>query len=263
MFRYIKAIFGIYDHTPYTQEKFLQKFKSVGDLFFFHIISDLHIGSEYQDNPKALQIVQDIQKLPPDQAKWVFALGDIFDFVCAPIRNLDWMYDEFAKLFLFLFKKYRLGNHEGLGENEADLLHQYFDSNKLRDLKTALSTEALGEYIVTAPNGVKVMLDHGDLFTQKQRDDYMPYRYKKHGASGAKLIQVEFFDKLDWLKTRRPLPKGFIEAVYDKMVTAEADVCIVGHFHVEAIRYYFLKGKIIIVLPAHQFNSVAIPKLAG
>lgn len=263
MFRYIKAIFGIYDHTPHTLEQFKNRFKKSSiEWFEIFVISDLHIGSEYQDNPYALDMVRKIQTLSPDKSKWIYSIGDIFDFVAAPEINLGWMYDEFAKIFIFLFKKYRLGNHEAFGENPHDEFAKYWsqDSQIYKELKKAQSTESHGEYIVTTPNLARVMLEHGDLFTDKQRKDYLPYRYKKHGASAIKLIQVDFLDKLDWLKTRRPLPKGFIEAVHDKMVIAEADVCVVGHFHVEAIRYYLYEGKVIIVLPAHQLNTVAIPK---
>ena len=111
------------------------------------------------------------------------------------------------------------------------------------------------------PNQVNLWMEHGDLITDKQKETYIPYRHKKHGATPAKLAQTEFFDKLDWLKTKRPLPKGFIEKVHENMLKLKADVFVCGHFHVEAQRYYYYKGKVIIILPAHQLNHVMIPKL--
>lgn len=262
--RWIKALFGIYEYKPYSQKEFFKKFEHlIKTVFEIYPISDLHCGGEYQDNPMALQIVRDLKKLPPEKLRWVYSLGDIFDFVAAHLKNLEWMYDDFAELILLLKERYRLGNHEAMGENDKDLLHLYFPTREplYQMLKDSMNKKPMGEYIDTLPNGVRVMLDHGDLFTKKQQDDYLPYRYKKHGAKGFDLVKVEFLDKLDWPKSIRPLPKGYIDAVVDKMIEQNADVAVFGHFHMKEITYFYHRGKVVIILPAHHFNTVAIPEM--
>ncbi len=263
MFRYIKAIFGIYDHNFLTWDKFAEKYHHIIEsIFDIEVITDLHIGSEYQDNPKAESIVQGIINRPEHEKQWVYSLGDIFDFICGKESYFDEMYMQLARLFVALGFRARLGNHEGLGTNEFHLIRKYAEefgllySTLLKSIKDYPMFDLL-------PNGVKLWGDHGDLITEKQRKDYLPYRYKQHGASNIKLASVYFLDKLDLLKTKRPLPKGFIEEVRKEMSRNGSDVFVCGHFHPENQRYYFDEKtrKLIIVLPAHKLNKVRIPKM--
>lgn len=236
MFRYLKALFGVYDHKWQSQSDY---FKSINSFlrdhaFDIEVINDLHIGSEYQDNPNAQDLVDAVFNGTTSQ--WFFALGDIYDFVCAPSKNLYDMSEKFYKLRERLKNRYRMGNHEAEGVEAVELVERL-------------------------PNGTVVWLDHGDLITADQRKRYLPYRKRQHGASRKDLAKVEFLDHLDFFKAKRPLPKDFIETVTLRMIKDNFDVYICGHFHVEAQRYYTYKGKLIIILPAHQLNKVKIPKV--
>lgn len=262
MLRYIKAIFGKYDHYFLTPEEFFKKYAAIIiDIFGLEAVNDPHRGSKYQDNEEMTEIIEEIIQRPQEERAWVFFLGDIWDFVCAATKDLPWMRDGFARTLIAMRWRYRLGNHEGLGTNDKNRLKELFSDHPLyNEMVKALDTTK--DLIVQLPNGVRVWMEHGDLITEKQRKDYMPYRYHDHGASTAKLVQVFFLDKLDLLKTKRPLPKGFIEEVRRQMDEKKADVFICGHFHPEGQRYYFDEKtrKLIIILPAHQLNKVKIPK---
>lgn len=263
MIRYIKAIFGIYDHYFLTPDKFFEKYHHIIEsIFDIEAISDEHCGGEYRDNKNAEKIVEEIIARPEEKRRWVYSYGDIVDFVCGYPKNFSWMYSMTARLIIALRFRAKLGNHEGLGTNDDPIFEKY--KNQFGHLYWPM-VEAFekGPMFDTLPNGVKLWGDHGDLITEKQRKDYLPYRYKKHGATGVKLAQVYFLDKLDLLKTKRPLPKGFIEEVRKQMDDNGSDVFICGHFHPEGQRYYFDEKtrKLIIILPAHQLNKVRIPKM--
>ena len=71
MLRYIKAVFGVYDHKWLSRDQFAEKFDHlITSKFYIKAINDFHIGSEFQDNPDAEEIVEQIISDPDDM--WLF-----------------------------------------------------------------------------------------------------------------------------------------------------------------------------------------------
>lgn len=219
--RYLKALFGKYDHewtTPNYHPVAVQ------GLTKFKVANDLHIGSEYQDNPNALA---ELVVLANDGR--TVLNGDIFDLACCskatvtPLRDLVSFYQRrFGKF-------YRLGNHERMSRDHDDL-------------------------IITTDAGKRVLFEHGDLISDFKK--WYAYRLKEQGSSKLGLKITKLLDNLDHIKKMRPLPKGFIENAARMCVNVNADAIVVGHFHVERERRYYHQGKEIVILPAHKINEV-------
>lgn len=219
--RYIKAfLFNKYDH------KWSSAPTDKTGLTPFRIANDLHIGSEYQDNPNALQ---ELSQLKYDGS--TILLGDIFDLACCKKSRVEEL-EYFLKKFVGIFgENYIMGNHE---------------RNGVSDFYSVLS------YITQS--GKRYAFTHGDLISDF--DKWSKYRKKPRGASFFQLLFTKFLDDLDHLKAKRPLPKGFIERAYDYCVQNNVDGVVCGHFHPEEERRYYYQGKTIIILPAHKVNEV-------
>lgn len=220
MLRYLKAyLFGKYDHkwesapTDHT------------GLTMFTVANDLHIGSEYQDNPNAFE---ELCKLNNDSS--TILIGDIFDLACCP-KDRVFELENLMNTFIIRFRdSYIMGNHERNGG--------------LDDIALSHRTKA-GKYFAFA---------HGDLISDY--DKWSKYRLKPRGASFFQLLFTKFLDDLDHLKAMRPLPDGFIERAYEYCVKNKVDGVVCGHFHPEKERRYYYQGKTIIILPAHKINQV-------
>lgn len=217
--RYLKAfLFNKYDHvwqsapTDHT------------GLTAFTVANDLHIGSDYQDNPNALQ---ELNELKNDGS--TILDGDIFDLACCKKSKVPELEDLATKFMLRFGINYIMGNHE---------------RNGLEEHVVSFRTQAGKYYAFT----------HGDLISDF--DKWSKYRLKPRGASFFQLLFTRFLDDLDHLKAKRPLPKGFIERAYEYCVQNNVDGVVCGHFHPEEERRYYYQGKTIIILPAHKINEV-------
>lgn len=216
--RYIKAfLFNKYDHEWFSAPK------DKTGLTPFNIANDLHIGSEYQDNPNAMQ---ELSRLENDGR--TFLNGDIFDLACCEKDDVK-VLEAFMYRYINKFgRNYLMGNHERSDVSERCV-------------------------IVTTENG-SFAITHGDLISDY--DKWSKYRLKPRGASFLNLLLTRFLDDLDHLKAKRPLPKGFIERAYEYCVQNNVDGVICGHFHPEEERRYYYQDKTIIILPAHKVNEV-------
>lgn len=220
MLRYIKAfLFNVYDH------KWASAPTDHTGLTMFTVANDLHIGSDYQDNPNALQELNQLKVLDI----YMILLGDIFDLACckkSKVPELEYLMNKYSTIFGV---DYIMGNHE---------------RNGLEDRVISYRTKAGKYYAFT----------HGDLISDY--DKWSKYRLKPRGASFFQLLFTKFLDDLDHLKAKRPLPEGFIERAYEYCVKNKVDGVVCGHFHPEEERRYFYQGKTIIILPAHKINRV-------
>lgn len=224
--RYLKALFGKYDHEwtngPQTT---LGKHK-----YLFG--NDWHLYSKYCDNPALMDLLDKWLELgfPED----LYFLGDIFDFACMPKDRVESAQLKFKNVMEEMKDRYIFGNHEreGLG--------------------------SVVKIITSKANGRKYALVHYDLQVDatKGNHKWRDYRFKPQGASWLSLIKTSLLDSMDWLKARRPLPKGFIEHCASYCRDLGVDGIVGGHFHVEAERRYYFEDKEIIVLPAHKLNEV-------
>lgn len=192
----------------------------------FIVACDLHIGSKYQDNPNALA---ELYTLKNDER--TVLNGDLFDRACCPkedVPRLTTLMNSFIDKF---GRYYILGNHE------------------------RWATESRPA-ITTTENMLRVGFAHGDLISNYKK--WAKYRMKPPGASWLGLIIADIFDDLDHLKAMRPLPKQFLPNAVKYCKTYALDYLVLGHFHVEAERRYYVDGKVIIILPAHRINEVWI-----
>jgi predicted phosphodiesterase len=219
--RYIKALFGKYDH------KWTEPPKNTQGLTRFLVGNDWHIGSKYQDNPFITETLYDILSTPVDP--YLVLNGDIFDFTCAPKSELPHLYRLYEKTRAHLGNRLISGNHDTKKPHSTDL-------------------------ILETGSGKRVLFEHGDLISDHAK--WAKYREREHGASNFKLFQTALFDNMDWVKSKRPLPKGFIERASQRLHDLNCDVLVVGHFHVESERRYNFNRKTIVILPAHRLNKV-------
>lgn len=192
----------------------------------FIVACDLHIGSKYQDNPNAHL---ELSKLKNDGL--TVLNGDIFDRSAANPRDLAYL-TTFMNIYKDRFGAcYILGNHERDGIEYPPL-------------------------VITTENMLRVGFAHGDLISNYTK--WAKYRMKPPGASWLGLIIADIFDDLDHLKAMRPLPKQLLPNAVKYCQTYGLDVLVLGHFHVEKERRYYVDGKVIIILPAHRINEVWI-----
>lgn len=207
--------------------------KDTAGLTRFLVANDLHIGSEYQDNPLALDQVLALE----NDGKTILA-GDICDFSCCPENKLENLMEIYKNLRHKFANYYLTGNHE----------------------RDGMGTRSI---ILSVRNVAQVYFTHGDLDSNFSK--WFKYRYGKKGASKLKLIQTKLFDNLDWIKARRPLPDGFLENAAKKAIENNCEYYVCGHFHVEEQRRYlvnvkssegWVRGVVVIVLPAHKINEV-------
>ncbi len=233
MLRYMKALFGIYDHEWKTERNDYRGRE------LHNIGNDWHIGSKYCDNPSLEHLVQtwidDPSKIPPNTR----LIGDIVDLKCCPPEKVSFLRRLRDKLMEILL--YKLGNHDGV-----------------QGVKPSMILNGSRYNFVKTQSGRKYAEEHGHLLIDevKKNTHWQDYSMQPDGASKLKLMKVDLFDDLDWVKARRPLPKGFIEAAAQRAIDLGVDGMIFGHFHVEAIRFYNYRGKEIIILPAHKLNEV-------
>lgn len=193
----------------------------------FTVACDLHIGSKYQDNPNAHL---ELSKLKNDG--FTILDGDIFDRACAKPKDV-WYLTTLMNNYIRLYGAYYImGNHERNGGINS------------------------GPLIITTENMLRVGFAHGDLISNYTK--WAKYRMKPPGASWLGLIVADLFDDLDHLKAMRPLPKQFIPNAVKYCKTYSLDYLVLGHFHCETERRYYVDGKVIIILPAHRINEVWI-----
>lgn len=200
--------------------------KDTTGLTRFIVANDLHIGSKYQDNPNANQ---ELSKLECNC--FTVLNGDLFDRSACKRKGV-WYLTVHMNYYINKFGAYYImGNHERNGVNFEPL-------------------------ILTTENMIRVGFAHGDLISNYAK--WAKYRMKPPGASWLGLIIADIFDDLDHLKALRVLPKGFLENAVKYCQSYELDVLVLGHFHPEAERRYYVSGKVIIILPAHRINEVWI-----
>lgn len=197
--------------------------KDTTGLTCFKVVNDLHIGSKYQDNPKALELLQSLTH----DGRTVLN-GDIFDLTCCKkkeVNKLELLVESYLTAFGHYYKT---GNHE--------------------------AWDTITQPLVLNNNGIRVGFAHGDLTSDFKK--WSKYRKKKHGAGWFKLLASDFLDDLDHLKAMRPLPKQFLPNAEKYCQQYGLSVLVVGHFHPEAERRYKINNKLIIILPAHKLNEV-------
>ena len=192
----------------------------------FIVANDLHIGSKYQDNDMALG---ELGKLKNDGL--TILNGDLFDRACAKKDDLLWLDLIFQRYVRTFGDNYVMGNHERNGVETYPLIKK---------------TNA----------GLVVGFTHGDLLSNF--DKWLMYRMKPPGASWFGLLITSLFDNLDHIKAMRPLPEKFLHNAVKYCQTYSLDYLVLGHFHPESERRYYIDGKVIIVLPAHKINDVYI-----
>lgn len=233
MIRYIKALFGKYDHnwTEFESNWFSVNsgdFSGSGLTPFF-IGNDWHYGSEYQDNPDVEhwtnRILGDVIEL-----HGIILNGDIIDLACCKKEDVPRLRDLQKKLIDKLGKNYNFGNHERSGTQDYHLVKK-------------------------TKSGKNVFFHHGDLYGDSAHK-WSAYRLKEQGSTKLGLLKTKLFDQMDWIKGKRPLPKNYIEDLTFEMTEFGYDIAVVGHFHVEKARRYEYQGKVIIILPAHQISEV-------
>lgn len=189
----------------------------------FKVANDLHIGSEYQDNPKALK---ELEMLNNDG--YTVLNGDIFDLACCKKRDVLKIRNMAIATYLHFKEHYTFGNHERMGCEFEPLI------------------KTVREW--------RVGFTHGDLISDYEK--WYKYRRKPHGSSKFKLILTSVLDDLDHLKAMRPLPKGFLDRAANYCNKYNLDVLVCGHFHPEAERRYKVGNKLIVILPAHKINEL-------
>lgn len=219
MIRYFKALMGIYDH------KWTNGPSDISGLELVKVANDLHIGSDYQDNPDSMAEVVMLE----NDGRTVLN-GDIVDLACCPEENSKMLLIFFHGLKAKFQDFYELGNHERMGVEEKKPLIITLNSNK------------------------RYLFEHGDMLSNPKK--WGPYRSKKHGSSKGGRLITRILDNLDHVKAMRPLPKNFIEKAAEKCIQLHCDGAVFGHFHVEKERRYLYNGKQIIILPAHKINQL-------
>lgn len=190
----------------------------------FLVANDLHIGAKYQDNPDA---PEELSSLKCDG--FTILNGDIFDRACCPKKDVAYLTTLMNNYIRHFGEFYIFGNHERGGGSSVPL-------------------------VIITENMLRVGFAHGDLISNYEK--WAKYRQKPPGASWLGLIIADIFDDLDHLKAMRPLPKKFLPNAVKYCQTYNLDVLVLGHFHVEAERRYYVDGKVIIILPAHKVNEV-------
>lgn len=200
---------------------------------------DIHIGGYYEDNHELARLMR----------KWVdptsvhhltyeivvnrrmYLNGDVVGLKEAPPHRV-------AELLLLraqlknIFRDHMIedgGNH---------------DTEFWRDALMIWSNRYL---IIQSPSGRNYAMEHGHLLIDElKNDDYWrKYCDKPNGASDEKLAETFFLDKLDWFKTKRPLPKGFIKFASKRAAELSKHYgfiihgMIFNHFHPEAHRCYY------------------------
>lgn len=227
MLRYIKALFGHYDHKWIEFDTTFGLQPIQGSSSKFLVGNDWHYGSEYMDNMEVPHYIDDILH---DKFPEIILNGDIIDMSCCPVSQVSRLRSIQEKLIKKLGENFRFGNHCRKGV-------QYYDLVK---------TTVLGK---------KVWFEHGDLIG-KNAEKWFKYRHKPAGSTKLGLLKTKLFDSMDWLKAKRPLPKNFIEDCHFEMDAKGYDIAVLAHFHPDKARRYEYKGKVIIILPAHKLNEV-------
>ena len=242
MLRYIKAIFGVYDHT-WTNHPMNASF---APRVKHELGGDFHIGSDYCDNPRIMGVM--LERI----AKWTYEdvvkarsylNGDIVDLKCC---HPD-MVDTLIRLNEGLHRLYK-DHYQDDGNHGAI---RFFDEHW-----------KLWFTIIKSPSGKVYAMTHGDRLIDKLREGtkkanyWRDYRNRENGIKGFKKFKVKVLDTMDFVKAKRPLPERYIELCTAVAKTLGVDGVIVSHFHVEDQRWYRDEGKEHVFLPAHRFTDV-------
>lgn len=233
MIRWVKALFGKYDHKWFNQAmKHL-------DYRVPHLIGgDFHVGGDYCDNSELLPMLE----------KWrreltyemvvklkIWLNGDIFGLKEAPPHMVPYLLQLRADL-KEIFRDHMIdGNHDTPKWDDGLML---WDNRYM---------------IIMSPSGRNYAMEHGHLLLDEllNSTEWREYCDKPNGASKLKLAQVHFLDKLDFFKDIRPLPKGFIELASKRASELSEHIgiriygMIFNHFHPRKIRFYY-----------HSYNGV-------
>lgn len=177
----------------------------------FIIANDCHLGSKYNDDSS---LYATIPNLKAD--KHTILLGDIIDLACCKEEHVDALIESRLMLKLKHGDNYISGNHE-------------------RDIYSTF--RVIGN----------VFFAHGDL--EANFEKWSKYRAKGFGAGKFKRHIVSLFDKMDFIKAKRPLPKVFLDNAAEIAKRNNCDYYVCGHFHPETKRVINHNGVTIIIMP--------------
>lgn len=187
------------------------------------VINDIHIGSKYNDDPKAKE---KLDKLISNGS--IILNGDIVDLSACKKKDVPKLraYQALLKEKWGFF--YIRGNHDLLPKSSKELV--------------------LG----------KTLFTHGHLIGDKKRvEKWTKYENKEAGANFWKLIWVDIADDMDWIKGKRPLPNDIIDAAVKLAKSYDCVEIILGHYHPLKELRYERQGVVVRCLPK-GFNEIEI-----
>lgn len=250
IFRYIKALFGVYDHQWSNIPTVF------GNRVAHEIGGDFHLGSDYCDNPNLMTLVKKwINEYTYEQikARRMYLNGDIIDLKCChpdDVEYLKLLNQQLHDLFKDHYEDD--GNHGAVSYGFRPTYDKYF-------------VHAGVPYVlIESPSGRKYAMTHGDMLIDRLRrgtskaNYWKDYRNRVNGIKGLKKLKVKLLDKMDMVKAMRPLPEGYIELCTQVAIEIGVHGLIVNHFHVEAVRYYDHASKEHIFVPAHNMHTVML-----
>lgn len=260
-------MFGLLgDKSKYVSNNPFVPFSESTKAHLHYFGNDWHIGSKYNDNP-LLEVLVKIwlgrSFTPEDYEKArnsfgevaqpltynlivklrIYLNGDVVDLKCCPHNKLSYymqMHDDLVSLFNPPGKEPHLndGNH---------------------CVRVWITKDWHERYIkIVSPSGRVMAIEHGHrlLDELKGKPKWQKYCDKPCGANKWDLIKTDILDDMDWLKAKRPLPKGFTDFADQRAFNLGADIISFAHFHTEGQRWYKKARSHVHINPAHTLNHV-------
>lgn len=216
-------------------------------------LNDEHVGGWYEDNHEMPHILEKYANMKNSEivALNLYIVGDETEFKCAPPELIPYLMDLDRRLELAF-------NHDDDGNELPPELKRKTRGNHNTPEWDEKYNNPENRFLHIRGGTRNYGASHGHLeIDELKNDDYWKkYCDKQNGATKAKRVQSWIFDKFDFVKGNRKLPKGLIQLLHKKCVDMNKDGWLIAHFHVDCLRFYYpvIDGveKEIIALPAHQ-----------